>query len=229
MSAAIVEFSNEVSARLKAAHGEQVGNEFMGIYHKLNGSPFKNFAWLKEIDFVARQQEADTPAQRKRNLEAIVAGLELFKDLRAYGKIYQHYKKELDGGAMPAVVEAVMPEAGHNGSAPHLVVSEAAENIVIQPEPAVEVKKAKRVRKPKAVKTELPKTAIDIAGNEVPIVVAKTQKKSPRPAVVPSSEAQSPSPLTEEKKTVMIAIKPKMTDKQKHALMERVKKLLWAQ
>jgi hypothetical protein len=234
MSAAIAEFSKEVSTKLQAKHGESVANEFMGIYHKLNGSHFKNFAWLKELDFVELQQEADSKEQRKRNLEAIVAGLELFKDLRAYGKIHQHYSKLLSMANMPPVVELCLPEpvpveGGHNGTAPSLIVEE------IKAEPACEVK-PKRVRKPKikidtTLKNEvitpdavLPDIVEDICGTKVAVdkkMKRTTKKKSP--AESPSATNQSSSTLT---KNYVIKVTPNMTEKQKEAVLTRVKKML---
>jgi hypothetical protein len=117
----------------------------------------------------------------------------------------------------------MMPEAVA-ALAPVLVVEEQPKNLIV--EPAVETKKAKRVRKPK-VETALPATATDIAGNEVPVdkkVAGKGQKKRPSPeAAVPSSEGQSSSVSTD-KKAVVFTVKPGMTEKQKAAFLERVRR-----
>lgn len=227
MSAAVAEFSKDVANRLKAKYGEQVATEYMGIYQKLHGSPFKNFAWLKETDFVERQQEADSKEQRKRNLEAIVAGLELFKDLRAYGKIYQQYAKDLAMANFPTVVELYMPEEPI--VAPKLEVEE------LKTEPAVEMK-PKRVRKPKIKIIDTPKNELvvpdavlpdiveDICGAKVPLdkkMKRVTKKKSP--VVSPSATSQSASPLT---KNFVVKIEPNMSEGQKEAVLARVKKML---
>jgi len=226
MSAAVAEFNKDVSTRLKEKYGEQVANEYMGIYHKLHGTPFKNFAWLKETDFVERQQEADSKEQRKRNLEAIVAGLELFKDLRAYGKIYQQYAKDLAMANFPDVVELCMPEPI---IAPKLEVEE------LKAEPAVEMK-PKRVRKPNIKIIDTPKNELvvpdavlpdiveDICGAKVPLdKKMKRVSKKKSPVASPSATSQSASPLT---KNIVVKIEPNMTDKQKEVVMGRVKKML---
>lgn len=221
MSAAIVEFNKEVADKLKAKYGNDKANVYMGVYHKLNGSPFKNFAWLKEFDFVQRQQSEMSADEKKRNAEAIVAGLELFKDLRAYGKVYQHYVAELEKMNAPSsVVEAVLPKAEEIVKP---MESEVPKNEVIAiPEKPT---KTRKIKKPKA---EIPEVVSDICGAKVPVdkeLVKKSQKKKSTQDVTLSTD-QSPSALTE-KKAHTIVIKPNMSEKQKKQMLERVRSILY--
>jgi len=223
-----MEFHNELSGKLKQKYGDDVANEYMAIYHNLNGTPFKNLAWLKEFDFVKRRMEDSTEAERHRNLEAIVAGLELFKDLRAYGKVYNHYKAELE---TPSVVKAVLPDAVASATAPKLVVSEHPKNEVIKPEPALEIKPVKRTRKVKReIKTELPAVVEDICGAKVPVELPKgaktVSKKKTSQLVAQSSEVQSQSLLTKPvsgKRSIVVSVKPGMSDEEKEAVLTRVR------
>lgn len=218
MSAAVADFNTEVGTKLKEKHGDSVGNEFMGIYHRLNGGPFKNFAWLKELNFVKMRQEGDSEEQKKRNLEAIVAGLELFKDLKCYGKIYQHYKKELEGGAVPDVVQIMMPQK------PPVIVVESE----VKSEPVVEKKRVTRKKKVPQNEVVLPDTVTDICGTEVKVDKKYVKRASKKKEQDFSSEKdQSSLSSSEGKKALVVKYNPKMTDKQKQALIEKVRQMLY--
>ena len=125
------EFLSELTGKLTEKHGAAKAEEYMKVYTKLNESPFKNLAWMKELEYLSKKMEGMSDVEKRTIYEAILAGLELYKSQRAYGKIYNHYKSEMDK------------------QAPHLVITEPIADEVLTIEKVSKTRKIKKESKEK--------------------------------------------------------------------------------